>query len=55
MKIRKNESGSTSGKVEYFILGYYTTPYSATGSTPAEILMGRRLRTRLDLLDPQFI
>ena len=52
MKVRKNEQGSTAEKLARFLLGYRTTPHTATGCTPAEILMGRRLRTRLDLLHP---
>ena len=52
MKVRKNEQGSTAEKLARFLLGYRTTPHTATGCIPAEILMGRRLRTRLDLLHP---
>lgn len=35
-----------------FLLRYRTTPHSTTGSTPAELLMKRRLRTRLSLVKP---
>ncbi len=35
-----------------FLLRYRNTPHSATGKTPAELLMGRRFKTRLDLLRP---
>ena len=52
MKIRKNEEGSTGEKLARFLFGYCTTPHTATGCTPAEILMGRRLRTRLDIMHP---
>ena len=31
---------------------YRTTPHSTTGATPAELLMRRRLRTRLSLVKP---
>ena len=31
---------------------YRITPHSTTGVAPAELLMGRRLRSRLDLLKP---
>ncbi|XP_046841958.1 uncharacterized protein K02A2.6-like [Xenia sp. Carnegie-2017] len=41
MKIRKNEEGSTGEKLARFLLGYRTTPHTATGCTPTEILMGR--------------
>ena len=33
-----------------FLLRYGTTPHSTTGATPAELLMKRRLRTRLSLV-----
>ena len=32
-----------------FLLKYRTTPHSTTGVPPAELLMKRRLRTKLDL------
>ena len=35
-----------------FLLKYRTTPQSTTGFTPAELLMKRRLRTRLSLILP---
>ena len=34
------------------LLRYGTTPHSTTGATPAELLMKRRLRTRLSLVKP---
>ena len=52
MKFRKNEERSTGEKLARFLLGYRTTPHTATGCTPAEILMGRRLRTRVDIIHP---
>lgn len=35
-----------------FLFNYRITPYSTTGIAPSEMLMGRRLRSRLDLLYP---
>lgn len=35
-----------------FLLAYRTTPQSTTGSTPSELLLGRRSRIRLDLIRP---
>ncbi len=52
MKVRKSEKGVMSEKIARFLLGYRTTPHTATGCTPAELLMGRRLHTRLDLMHP---
>ena len=39
-------------KVNRFLFRYRCTPHTVTGSTPAELLMNRRLRTPLDLLRP---
>ena len=36
-----------------FLLAYRSTPQTTTGVTPAELLLNRRLRTRLDLLRPK--
>ena len=35
-----------------FLLKYLTTPHSTTGVTPAQLLMKKKIRTRLDLLLP---
>ena len=35
-----------------FLFKYRITPHTTTGVSPAELLMGRRLRSRLDLLYP---
>ena len=50
MRVMKNEPGIQTEKLARFLLSYRTTPN--TGCLPAEILMGRRLRTRLELLRP---
>ena len=38
-----------------FLLSYRITPHPTTGYMPSELLMGRRLRTRLDLLFPNVV
>ena len=35
-----------------FLLNYRITPHSTTGIAPAELMFGRELRTRFDLLQP---
>ena len=39
-------------KLTKFLFKYRITPHSVTGVAPAELLMGRRLRSWLDLLKP---
>ena len=50
--MKKSGSGELSTKLARFLFHYRTTPHSTTGQTPAELLMGRSLRTCLDLLRP---
>ena len=39
-----------SAVIAKYLLVYRNTPHSTTGEAPSLLLMGRRLRTRLDLL-----
>lgn len=48
--LRKQEHGTLSYKVARFLFKQHTTPHSGTGKTPAEALMGRRLRSLLEML-----
>jgi transposase InsO family protein len=52
MKARKHLKNSWNMKIMDFLLSYRTTPHSMTRRTPAELLVGRNLRTRLDALHP---
>lgn len=45
-------SGSITTRLARVLFTYRITPQSTTGISPAELLLGRRLRTRLDLLRP---
>jgi len=38
--------------IQRYLLRYRITPHSTTGESPSMLLMGRRLRTRLDLILP---
>ena len=49
--LRKME-GPLEIRIPRFSLKYRVTPQSTTGTAPAELLMGRRIRTHLDLLYP---
>ena len=50
--IKKLSKGSLQDRVNSFLFKYRTTPQTTTGVSPAELLMGRKLRTHLDLLVP---
>ena len=48
-----NEKGSFDTKLSRFLLSYRSvTPQATTGKTPGELLMNRKLMTRLDLVNP---
>lgn len=46
------EKKTLSWKLANFLLAYRTTPHALTGEAPAVLLMGRNLRTKLDILKP---
>ena len=50
--MKKSTNGSIEACVSCFLLQYRITPQTTTGISPAEMLMGRRPRSRLDLLIP---
>ena len=52
MKAGRNDGLTLSHQLACFLLTYRTTPHSTTGVPPSELLMGRHLRTRWDLLKP---
>ncbi|KAL1478650.1 hypothetical protein MTO96_016031, partial [Rhipicephalus appendiculatus] len=43
---------SASEELADFLLAYRNTPHATTGEAPSTLLLGRRLRTRLDLIRP---
>ena len=51
--LKKDPGGvSLETQIARFLFRYRITPHSTTGVSPAEMLMGRRPRSRLDLLHP---
>ena len=50
--MRKQSMGSIHDKIARLLFQYCITPHSTTGTTPAEILLGRRSHSRLYLLKP---
>ena len=52
MKAGQGSAFPLSQRVSNFLLTYRTTPHATTNETPSQLLMGRKIRTRLDLLRP---
>ena len=50
--LKKIQDGTIRTRLAKVLLAYRTTPQVTTGRTPAELLLGRLPRTRLDLLKP---
>ena len=42
-----------TSRIAKVLMAYRVTPQSTTGVSPSELLKGRRIRTRLDLLKPR--
>ena len=53
LKKMEGQPGALKEKLLRFLLNYRNTTHNATGKSPAESLLGRRLRTRLDLVRPK--
>ena len=49
----KGEPGSLQSKLSKFLFNYRNTPHPSTGKPPAVMLIGRLLRSHLDLLRPE--
>ena len=50
--MEKNTTGTITARVSNFLSIYRRTPHTTTGVPPAELLLGRIPRSRLDLLKP---
>ena len=50
--LTKLKEGTINERISRFLFNYRITPQSTTGTSPAELLLGRRPRSRLDLLKP---
>ena len=51
--MRKMNGGSVETRVSQFLARYRIIPQTSTGVSPAELLLGRKLRSRLDLVYPE--
>ena len=50
--IKRLREGTVETKLSRFLMKYRLTPHATTGRSPAELLLGRQPRSRLDLLHP---
>ena len=50
--LKKVTSGNMSAHIAKVLFTYRVSPHNTTGASPAELLLGRRLRTRLGLIRP---
>ena len=51
-RLRKNKRGTMDLRLAQILFKYRLQPHSTTGVSPAELLIGRKPRTHLDLLHP---
>ncbi|CAB0007830.1 unnamed protein product [Nesidiocoris tenuis] len=52
IKASRNDSGSLQLKVQKFLISHRNAIHSTTGRSPAALMLGRNIRTRLDLIRP---
>ena len=50
--LKKTTDGTIKSRIARVLFAYRNTPHCTTGNSPAKLLLGRQLRTRLDLLKP---
>ena len=50
--MKRMDKGTVETKLSRFLMTYRVTPHSTTGLSPAQMLMNRQPRTRLDFLRP---
>jgi transposase InsO family protein len=53
--LKKVTEGSIRSRLAQILFAYRITPQSTTGVSPSELLLGRRARSRLDLLKPDIV
>ncbi len=51
-EVKKMKSGTLQDKICRFLFAYQNTQQSTTGVSPSELLLGRKMRSTLDLVHP---
>ena len=54
MKCRGATQNNVVSNISKFLLQYRATEHASTGQSPSNLLMGRRIRTKMDLVVPSF-
>ena len=52
LRANQNEGGTVEQSLARFLMAHRSTPLAATKKSPAELLYGRNIRTRMDLIRP---
>ena len=52
LKSNKVNPNEIQKKLDNFLLAYRATPRAITGLTPSELIIGRRINTRIELIKP---
>ena len=52
LKCQKSDNMSIQKKVSKFLFAYRNTPHATTNEIPAQLMFGRRLRNKLDIMKP---
>ena len=50
--LHKMKEGTLSDRLARFLISHHNTPHSTTGASPSELMFGRRIYTRLDVIKP---
>ena len=50
--LEKQQGDDITDQLSRFLFQYRITPHTTTGTAPAELLLGRKPRSRLDILKP---